>query len=112
MINVDSLTPIFTPSSIIEVVAFFEKCRRVCSRAKTIVEALDAFSIDESGRGRIRSTRDADLRLRSDNVGDQLINVLEVMKVSLATMNTVNVVNFAIEPMIGLRVIPISYATV
>ena len=112
LIIVDSLTPMVTPSSIIEVVAFFEQCRRLCSQGKTIVVTLHAYSIDESGRDRIRSMCDADLYLRIDTVGDQLVNVLEVMKVSGATMTTGNVVSFAVEPMIGLRIIPLSYTRV
>ena len=105
---VDSLTPLVTPSSILEVVAFFEKCRTLCSQGKTIVVTLHTYSVDESGTNRIRSMCDADLYLRVDNVGDQLINVLEVKKVSGATKNTGNVVSFTVEPMVGLRIIPIS----
>ena len=110
LIIVDSLTPLVTPTSIVEVVAFFERCRKLCSEGKTIVVTLHTYSLDESGRDRIRSICDADLVLRIDNVGDQLVNVLEVMKVSGATMTTGNVVSFAVEPMIGLRIIPIAYA--
>ena len=110
LIIVDSLTPLVTPAPIVEIVGFFETCRKLCSRGKTIVVTLHAYSIDESGRDRIRSMCDADIHLRVDNVGDRLIHVLEVMKVSRATRNTGNVVSFAVEPMMGLRIIPFSTA--
>ena len=112
LIIVDSLTPLVTPTSIVEVVGFFEECRRLCSLGRTIVVTLHSYSIDDNGRDRIRSMCDADLFLRVDHVGDQLVNVLEVMKVSGASQNTGNVVSFAVEPMMGLRIIPVSYVRV
>ena len=112
LILVDSLTPMATPTSLVDTIAFFERCRTHCSLGKTIVVSLHSYSLDESDRDRIRSMCDANLYLRVENVGDQLVNVLEVLKVSGATMNTGNIVSFAVEPMMGLRIIPISYAKI
>ena len=109
---VDSLTPMITPSSVLDIIAFFEQCRRLCAQGKTIVVTLHSYSLDDGARERIRSMCDANLNLRVENVKDQLVNVLEVAKVSGATMSTGNVVTFAIEPMMGLRIIPISHVKV
>ena len=109
---VDSLTPMITPTSVLDIIAFFEQCRRLCAQGKTIVVTLHSYSLDEGTRERIRSMCDANLNLRVENVQDQLVNALEVTKVSGATRNTGNVVTFTVEPMVGLRIIPISYARV
>lgn len=109
---VDSLTPMVTPLSVVDVIAFFERCRALCSKRITIVVTLHSYSLDESARDRVRSMCDANIHMRVDNVGDQLVNVMAVLKVSGATMSTGNIVSFVIEPMIGLRIVPISYTRV
>ena len=109
---VDSLTPMITPTSVLDIIAFFERCRRYCARGKTIVVTVHSYSLEEGTRERVRSMCDANLNLRVTNVENQLVNELEVTKVSGATSSTGNVVVFAVEPMMGLRIIPISYAKV
>jgi flagellar protein FlaH len=55
---------------------------------------------------------DAHLKLRTEQVGDIMIKVLEVAKVRGADMSTGNVVSFDVEPMLGMRIIPISKVNV
>ena len=112
LVLVDSLTPMITPTSILDTITFFEKCRVLCSSGKTIVVTIHAYSLDEDSRARVRSMCDADLSLHVESVGDQLVNVLRVMKVSGATRTTGNIVSFVVEPMMGLRIIPLSYTKV
>ena len=112
LIIVDSLTPLVTPTSAVEVISFFEMCRTLCIEGKTIVVTLHSYSTDESMRDRIRSMCDANVTLRVDQIGDQLVNVMEVAKISGATRTTGNVLSFQVEPMIGLRIIPISWAKI
>ena len=109
---IDSLTPMVTPTSVLEIIGFFEQCRRLCSEGKTIVVTLHSYSGDESTIECIRSMCDVNLRLRVDQVGDKLVNVLEAVKVSGATKTTGNVLSFVVEPLIGLRIIPISLAKI
>ncbi|MBM3956533.1 MAG: flagellar accessory protein FlaH, partial [Gemmatimonadetes bacterium] len=59
---------------------------------------------------RLRSMCDAHLQLRVEEVGDQLVKVLEVAKIRGASKNTGNIVTFDVEPNIGMKVIPISKA--
>ena len=63
-------------------------------------------------RDRIRSMCDANLTLRVDQIADQLVKVMEVAKISGASKTTGNVLSFAVEQMIGLRIIPVSWAKV
>jgi flagellar protein FlaH len=55
---------------------------------------------------------DAHLKLRTEQVGDLLVKVLEVAKVRGAEMSTGNIVSFDVEPMVGMRIIPISKVSV
>jgi flagellar protein FlaH len=59
---------------------------------------------------RIRSICDAHLRVRVEEIGAQLMKALEVAKVRGATKQTGNIVNFDIEPHVGIRIIPVTRA--
>jgi flagellar protein FlaH len=50
------------------------------------------------------------MRLRVEEVGSQLVKVLEVAKVRGADKSTGNIVSFDVEPNIGMRIIPITKA--
>ncbi|MND05126.1 flagellar accessory protein FlaH [compost metagenome] len=50
------------------------------------------------------------MRLRVEEVGSQLVKVLEVAKVRGATKSTGNIISFDVEPNIGMRIIPITKA--
>jgi flagellar protein FlaH len=53
---------------------------------------------------------DAHLRLRVEEVGTQLIKVLEVSKVRGAAKSTGNIISFDVEPNLGMRIIPVTKA--
>jgi flagellar protein FlaH len=112
LVIVDALTSMVIPSAVIDTIAFFERCRALCVQGKTIVVTLHSYSIDDNEGERIRSMCDATLNLRIESIGDQFVNVMEVTKVGGATRSTGNVLSFAVEPMIGLRIIPLSYARI
>ena len=61
---------------------------------------------------RVRSMCDAHLRLRTEQVGDLLVKVLEVAKVRGAELSTGNIISFDVEPNLGMRIIPISRVNV
>jgi flagellar protein FlaH len=53
---------------------------------------------------------DAHLRLRVEEVGTQLVKVLEVAKVRGAAKSTGNIISFDVEPNLGMRIIPVTKA--
>lgn len=53
---------------------------------------------------------DAHLRLRVEEVGTQLVKVLEVSKVRGAAKSTGNIVSFDVEPGLGMKIIPVTKA--
>jgi flagellar protein FlaH len=71
---------------------------------------VHSYAVNDQLLMRIRSICDAHLRLRVEEVGEKLVKALEVCKIRGAAKVTGNIVNFDIEPHIGIRIIPITRA--
>ena len=112
LVVVDSLTTFISHTSIDETLAFFETCKQYCDRGLSIVNIVNSYAFGQAELARVRSISDAHIRLRTEQVGDQLVKVMEVAKVRGAEMNTGNIVSFDVEPMLGMRIIPISKVSV
>lgn len=109
---IDSLTTFITHTSIEETMTYFETCKDYCDEGVTVINVVNSYAFGEADLARVRSMCDAHLRLRTEQVGDLLVKVLEVAKVRGAEMSTGNVVSFDVEPMLGMRIIPISKVSV
>ena len=112
LVVVDSLTTFITHTSIEETMTYFESCKDFCDRGMTVVNVVNSYAFGEADLGRVRSICDAHLKLRTEQVGDLMVKVLEVAKVRGAELSTGNVVSFDVEPMLGMRIIPISKVSV
>lgn len=110
IVFVDSLTPFVTFAGEQETLAFFSRAKKFCDDRKTLIFTLHSFAFSEPMFIRIRSICDAHLRLRVEEVGTQLIKVLEAAKVRGAERSTGNIITFDVEPGIGMRIVPISKA--
>jgi flagellar protein FlaH len=106
----DSLTSFVSHLPEHETLSFFTSSKSICDRAKTLIVTLHSYAFDESMFIRIRSICDAHLRLRTEEVGDQLIKVLQVAKIRGAEKTTGNIVSFEVEPGLGMRIVPITKA--
>ena len=71
---------------------------------------MHSYAVSEQLLTRLRSICDAHLRLRVEEMGEQLMKALEVSKVRGAQKITGNIVNFEIEPHVGIRIIPVTKA--
>ena len=112
LIVVDSLTTFITHSSIEETMTYFEICKHYCDRGMTIITVVNSYAFGEADLGRVRSMCDAHLSLRNEEIGDRMIKVLEVAKIRGADMQTGNIVSFDVEPMLGMKIIPVSKVSV
>jgi flagellar protein FlaH len=108
---IDSLTTFITHTSIEETMTFFESSKSLCDKGTSIIAVVNSYAFSEADLGRVRSMCDAHLRLRTEQVGDIMVKVLEVAKVRGAEMSTGNVVSFDVEPMLGMRIIPTRRST-
>ena len=112
LVVMDSLTTFITHTSIEESMTYFESCKQLCDRGLSIVNVVNSYASTEAGLARVRSMSDAHLRLRTEQVGDVIIKVLEVAKVRGAELSTGNVISFDVEPMLGMKIIPITKVSV
>jgi flagellar protein FlaH len=110
IIAMDSLTSFVSHVPERDTLSFFTAMKNLCDKNKTMLITLHAYAFDEPMFIRIRSICDAHLRLRIEEVGDQLVKVLEVSKVRGAEKSTGNVVSFEVEPGLGIRIVPITKA--
>ena len=106
----DSLTSFVSHVPETDTLSFFTNCKTVCDQNKTLLITLHPYAFDESMFIRIRSICDAHLRLRTEEVGEQLIKVLQVAKIRGAEKTTGNIVSFDVEPGLGMRIVPITKA--
>ncbi len=111
LIVVDSLTTFVTRGSWEDTAAYFEECQVLVGEARTIINVASTYAFDDTTLARLRSMCDAHLTLRTEEVGDQLVKILEVAKIRGATKSTGNIVTFDIEPDLGMKIIPISKAS-
>lgn len=110
IVIVDSLTTFVAHVSDQETLSFFTLCKEFCDLQKTIIFTLHSHAFNEQMFTRIRSICDAHLRLRVEQVGDQLVKALEVAKIRGAEQSTGNVISFDVEPGMGMRIVPITKA--
>ncbi len=110
IVLVDALTPFVLSTPPEDVISFFEGCKRLCSEGVTIINIIHSHAVSGELLVRITSLCDAHLCLRTEEVGNKLVKVMEVSKVRGASKNTGNIVSFEVEPGLGMRIIPISKA--
>jgi flagellar protein FlaH len=110
LVIVDSLTPALAHTSQEEIISFFERCKKLCDRGRTIITVAHTYAFDEQVLIRLRSVCDAHIKLRIEEVGEKLVKVMEVSKVRGAVKNTGNILSFDVDPGTGMRVMPLGRA--
>jgi flagellar protein FlaH len=109
-IFLDSLTSFVSQVPESQTLAFLTAVKEFVDENMTIFFTLHSHAFEEAMFMRIRSLCDAHLRLRTEEVRDQVMKVLEVAKVRGAEKTTGNLVSFDVEPGLGMRIIPVSSA--
>ena len=110
LVIVDSLTSFVSNVDDKETLTFFTLCKEFCDRNRTVMFTMHSYAFSEQMFIRLRSICDAHMRLRVEEVGDQLVKALEVAKIRGAEKSTGNVISFEVEPGLGMRIIPITKA--
>ena len=110
VIFIDAITPAIVVTEETDVLAYFEDCKKLCAQGLTIVNVVHSHALSQDFLVRLTSLCDAHLRLRTEEVGERLVKMMEVAKIRGATKTTGNIVSFEIEPGWGMRIIPLSKA--
>jgi flagellar protein FlaH len=112
LIIVDSITLLVAHSNTVAIIDFFSRCKGMCDDGRTIILVAHSYAFEEDILSRTRSLCDARFRLKLEQVGDNMIKLMEVLKVRGAERPTGDVVSFDIEPKLGMRIIPLAKARV
>jgi archaeal flagellar protein FlaH len=110
VVFVDALTAFASHASERQTLDFFSRAKQVCDSGVSLIVTLHSYATTEQMMTRLSSICDAHLRLRVEDLGTQLVKVIEVSKVRGATKTTGNVVSFDVEPNFGMKIIPITKA--
>jgi flagellar protein FlaH len=105
---VDSITPLLFQFDEHYVLSFLANCKELASLGRTIITTLHSYAMNESLRLRASSIVDAHLRLRIEELGDQVVRTLEVAKIRGAAKTAKNTVSFTVQTGLGLKSVPIS----
>jgi archaeal flagellar protein FlaH len=112
LILVDSITLLVAHSNQVSIIDFFSRCKALCDEGRTVILVAHSYAFEEEMLTRTRSLCDARFRLRLEQVGENMIKLMEVLKVRGADRPTGDVVSFDIEPRMGMRIIPLAKARV
>ncbi len=107
---IDSLTPLVSQTKGDETLSFFEDCKALCDKGRTIINVTHSYAFEQDFLIRIRSVCDAHFKLLIEKVGDKLVKTLEVAKIRGAAQSTGNILSFDVEPEIGMKIMPMSRA--
>lgn len=107
---VDSLTPMVTKTRGEEALSYFENCKALCDKGRTIINVTHTYAFEQDFLIRIRSICDAHFQFLIEKVGDKLVKTLEVAKIRGAAQSTGNILSFDVEPEIGMKIMPMSRA--
>jgi flagellar protein FlaH len=109
-IFIDSLTSFVGQVPESHTLNFLSRVKEYVDQNLTIFFTLHSYAFEEAMFIRMRSLCDAHLRLRTEEVRDSVMKVLEVAKVRGAEKTTGNIISFDVEPGLGMRIIPMSSA--
>lgn len=110
IVFIDSLTSFVSQLSESATLQFMTSLKHLCDENMTIFLTIHTAAFDDQMFARMRSLCDAHLRLRVEEMGDQLVKVLEVAKVRGAAKTTGNIITFDVDPGLGMKIIPVSKA--
>jgi flagellar protein FlaH len=108
LILIDSLTILAVSASENALLNFFTGCVKLCDKGKTILISVHGYTFPQQVIHRLKSTCDTCLELRIEQVGDKLINTLEIQKLRGARKITGNMLSFNVDSDSGLKIIPVS----
>ncbi len=74
----------------------------------TIVNVVNSYASIQADLVRVPSKSDAYLPLRTEAVGDRLLRLLKAAEVRGAEFGTGKIVGFDVEPMLGMKITPVS----
>ncbi len=111
LIIIDSLTYLVTHAITNDVLDFFSGCRNIVDyNEKTIIITIHPYAFESDLMARIRSICDGHFTLKVKEVGEKTVRMLEIAKLRGAQKITGNIISFEVDPVFGLKIVPLTQA--
>ena len=110
LVILDSLSTFLTRSTDEQILGFFSRCKALCDNGRALICTAHSHAFEERILTRVRSMCDAHFKLLVEPGASEFVKMMEINKVRGAELSTGSIISFAIEPGIGMRIIPISKA--
>lgn len=110
VVVLDSLSTFLTKSTDEQILGLFSDCKDICDSGRAVICTAHSRAFEERILTRVRSVCDAHLKLLVEPGASELVKTMEINKIKGAELSTGSIISFAIEPGIGMRIIPISKA--
>jgi len=106
IIFVDSLTSLLSHATQSDVIDLFEEFRRLCAYGATMVVTMHSHGLNSPLRTYLQSLCDGYFQLRTEDVGGELVETLEIIKTRGIEQEEGPIIHFEVEPRRGISVIP------
>jgi len=111
IVIVDSLTYLVTHATLDDVLDFFSECRNLVDyNNKTLFLTIHPYAFEGDMLARIRSVCDGHFILKIKEVRERTVRMLEVAKLRGAQKIVGNVISFVVDPVFGLKIVPLTQA--
>ncbi|MBI1829091.1 MAG: flagellar accessory protein FlaH [Thaumarchaeota archaeon] len=109
---IDSLSFLTIHSSTSSILEFITKCKNLVSNGMSIVITMHPDSISQDVGLRLKSVSDGYLLLSSSRVGDKFVKVMKTIKLIGSVTQPEPEFAFDIDPIFGIKIVPISMTSV
>ncbi len=111
-VAIDSLSLLTLYASQESIMDFITKCRNLVSQGMTIILTIQPNSIPQELNSSLKSASDVYLALSSSNIGSQAVKVMKTVKMIGSKALAESSFAFNVDPIFGIKSVPISMATV
>lgn len=105
---VDCITNLAQISQDQAVMRFFSSCQRMSSEGCSIVVVARSSAFDQHLHARLHGMCDNHITIKTTQIRDRLVNILEVPKINNAELRSGNGFSFEVAPELGINIIPMS----
>ena len=90
------------------VLGFFSSCQQLCGEGRTIVVVARSSAFDPRLLARLNGLCNSHISIGTEKIGERLVNMLEVRKLSNAEVKANNKFSFQVEPEVGITSLPMA----
>jgi len=109
---IDSLSFLTMHNDTNTILDFLTKCKHLVARGMSVVLTMHPNSMPQDIGLRLKSLCDVYLVLKTTNIGDRAVKVMNIVKLIGATMSPDSGFAFNVDSTFGIKIVPISMASV